>query len=134
MSQAKAEKPRCQGWVMHGRWQQVQCGRRSCFEHDGKHFCATQYPQNIQAKQERKAAEFDARYKMRMQASAAAEQARAEQKRRADLFPEMLEALKRTTDALAGGLWDYGPGQDEHDKCELVINDCRAVVAKAEDA
>ena len=45
--------------------------------------------------------------------------------------PELLEALKAATDALAGGLWDYGPGQDEHEKCNDVIESCRAVIAKA---
>lgn len=45
--------------------------------------------------------------------------------------PELLEALKAATDALAGGLWDYGPGQDEHEKCNEVIESCRAAIAKA---
>ena len=35
------------------------------------------------------------------------------------------EALQMATDALADGLWDYGPGQDEHDKCNEVIAHCR---------
>lgn len=43
----------------------------------------------------------------------------------------LLEALKAATDALAGGLWDYGPGQDEHEKCNEVIESCRALMAKA---
>lgn len=34
------------------------------------------------------------------------------------------------TAALAGGLWDYGPGQDEHEKCNEVIEQCRALLAK----
>lgn len=29
--------------------------------------------------------------------------------------------LSEARDALAGGLWDYGPGQDEHEKCNEVI-------------
>jgi chromosome segregation ATPase len=34
---------------------------------------------------------------------------------------ELKSALQMSRDALAGGLWDYGPGQDEHDKCNEVI-------------
>jgi hypothetical protein len=34
---------------------------------------------------------------------------------------ELEAALSISRDALAGGLWDYGPGQDEHEKCNEVI-------------
>ena len=43
---------------------------------------------------------------------------------------ELLAALQVATAALAGGLWDYGPGQDEHEKCNEVIAQCRAVIAR----
>lgn len=43
---------------------------------------------------------------------------------------ELLAALQVATAALAGGLWDYGPGQDEHEKCNEVIAQCCAVIAK----
>jgi hypothetical protein len=45
--------------------------------------------------------------------------------------PELLDALRKAIDALAGGLWDYGPGQDEHDQCNQVVDECRAAIAKA---
>ena len=46
---------------------------------------------------------------------------------------ELVDQLKKATDALAGGLWDYGPGQDEqHDKCDEIISECRALIAKVE--
>lgn len=48
-----------------------------------------------------------------------------------DQRSDLLETLNMATDALAGGLWDYGPGQDEHEKCNEVIAQCRAVLAKA---
>lgn len=37
-------------------------------------------------------------------------------------------ALETAVAALADGLWDYGPGQDEHDKCEEVLAFCRAAL------
>ena len=44
---------------------------------------------------------------------------------------ELLAALQIAVDALSGGLWDYGPGQDEHEKCNEVIAHCRSALAKA---
>lgn len=43
----------------------------------------------------------------------------------------LISALKEATDALAGGLWDYGPGQDERAKCDEVLVRCRAALAAA---
>lgn len=37
--------------------------------------------------------------------------------------------LKLAEEALAGGLWDYGPGQDEHTKCEEVLAAVREALA-----
>lgn len=41
---------------------------------------------------------------------------------------DLRAALQEAVDALAGGLWDYGPGQDEHAKCNEVIARCRAAL------
>lgn len=38
-------------------------------------------------------------------------------------------ALTQAAEALSGGLWDYGPGQDEHERCNEVIAACRAALA-----
>lgn len=47
---------------------------------------------------------------------------------------ELLAVLKLAVDALAGGLWDYGPGSDEHAKCDDVIAVCRAAIAAQQPA
>lgn len=47
---------------------------------------------------------------------------------------ELLEALEKATDALAGGLWDYGPGQDEHEKCNELIEEFQSLIKKTKDA
>ena len=44
------------------------------------------------------------------------------------------EALKLAEEALAGGLWDYGPGQDEHTKCEEVLVIIREALAESKPA
>ena len=45
---------------------------------------------------------------------------------------ELLLKLKMATDALSGGLWDYGPGQDEHERCNEVIAECVGTIANIE--
>jgi hypothetical protein len=60
------------------------------------------------------------------------DQRRAADARLIAAAPELLAALKLATESLAGGLWDYGPGQDEHERCNEVIEQLRAAIAKAE--
>lgn len=43
----------------------------------------------------------------------------------------LVKQLESATHALSGGLWDYGPGQDEHERCNEVIEECRAALALA---
>lgn len=48
---------------------------------------------------------------------------------------DLRAALQEAVAALAGGLWDYGPGQDEHAKCNEVLARCRSALdAPAEQA
>ena len=39
-----------------------------------------------------------------------------------EVATELQKLLEEARGALAGGLWDYGPGQDEHTQCQLLIN------------
>lgn len=48
----------------------------------------------------------------------------------ADEIERLRRALQEATDALADGLWDYGPGQDEHEQCEVIIERCRATLGE----
>lgn len=43
--------------------------------------------------------------------------------------PALLAMLKKARDGLSGGLWDYGPGQDEHTKCQALIEEIDALLA-----
>ena len=73
-------------------------GHRCCiapkFEQDGKAYCSIHYPPNVKAKQAARSAAWNAKW----DASEAARQKResdaAEQKRRADLYPELLAACQ----------------------------------------
>lgn len=45
----------------------------------------------------------------------------------------LLAALEKTRKGLSGGLWDYGPGQDEHDKCNHLIAEIDAAIASVKE-
>ena len=59
------------------------------------------------------------------------ERAAQELRRLHGVNAELLAMLQKATHALAGGLWDYGHGQDEHELCNEVIAECRAAIAKS---
>jgi hypothetical protein len=44
----------------------------------------------------------------------------------------MAALLREARDGLAGGLWDYGPGQDEHDRCNELIEKLDAALSGKE--
>lgn len=46
------------------------------------------------------------------------------------MTPKERAAMQQALDALEGGLWDYGPGQDEHDRCNKVITALREALAE----
>lgn len=43
---------------------------------------------------------------------------------------ELVEALTKARAGLSDGLWDYGPGQDEHEQCDLLIDELDIIIAK----
>lgn len=43
---------------------------------------------------------------------------------------ELVQALKKARAGLSNGLWDYGTGQDEHEQCDVLINELDALIAK----
>lgn len=45
----------------------------------------------------------------------------------------LLAALEKARNGLSGGLWDYGPGQDEHDKCNHLIAEIDAAIASVKE-
>jgi hypothetical protein len=40
----------------------------------------------------------------------------------------LTDMLTKARDGLSGGLWDYGPGQDEHEQCNALIAEIDAVL------
>lgn len=82
----------------YGSWGQYSCYKGAKFERDGKWFCGTHDPVAVKARREKNDAAWQIKYN--------AEKARTEEKwakeaetqRRADLYPELLEALKQCFD------------------------------------
>jgi hypothetical protein len=84
-----------------GSYSSHSCGRTAAYEFEGMHFCKTHHPPTVLAKSAAKTAEWNAAFKRKEEIRKAATEAANEQKRRAELFPEMLDALRRAVLALA---------------------------------
>jgi hypothetical protein len=77
---------------------QYACGRTAQYEHLGKWYCKTHHPPTVWAKREARSAEWDKEFAARQLAIKEAQAAKDEAARRAALYPELLEALKRIAD------------------------------------
>jgi hypothetical protein len=66
------------------------CGKKAKHEHEGQWYCKTHHPPTVQAKREARDERWEKEWAERQERIAQ----QAEQKRRADLYPELLEALK----------------------------------------
>jgi hypothetical protein len=70
------------------------CGRGAAYEHEGRHYCKTHHPPTVKAKREESNAAWQLKFQAEQDARKKADAERAEQKRRAECFPELLEALQ----------------------------------------
>jgi len=44
---------------------------------------------------------------------------------------ELIKMLEKARSGLSNGIWDYGPGQDEHAQCNELIEEVDAAIASA---
>jgi hypothetical protein len=103
-------------------WGNYACVRAGNYEHEGRHFCKIHHPPSVAAKNKAKSDAWEAEWKLKTAAQNTARAEAAEQKRRAELFPELLDALKRAVSTV---------------ECEYGKNSCaayQALIAKAEGA
>ena len=56
----------------------------------------------------------------------------AEVKRQAAEIERLRAALAKAREGLSCGLWDYGPGQSEHDQCDALIGEIDAILGDQE--
>ena len=96
------------------------CGKKAKYEHEGKWYCKTHHPPTVQAKMEARNERWRKEWAEQRERTEQQEAQRAEQKRRADLYPELLEAL---TDLLG---WQTLAPND-------VVAAAQAAITKAEE-
>jgi hypothetical protein len=83
---------KCEGHVW-GNHRYTKCGKNAAYEHEGKCFCKTHHPPNILAKNEARDAKRKAEWDARRKAADVADSAKVEVYRRADCYPDLLDAL-----------------------------------------
>jgi hypothetical protein len=94
---------KCEGRIYQGPGFGFKpCGKNAAYEHEGKWFCKTHHPPTIKAKSAARTADLQAKWAAQDKASKAKSAAKAEQKRRADCYPDLLAALKECAAVCAG--------------------------------
>lgn len=99
------------------------CGNTASVEHEGTWYCRIHSPEAV----ERRRAESDARWKAQRQADEQRRAEAAEQIRRADLFPQLVDALIRLRneiDATSNIEWDK--------ETQKALDEATQVIDKAE--
>lgn len=89
-----SKKHKCPARIYGARWGGHACPNSGKYEHEGVMFCKLHHPPTVKAKREAKYAQWDAEYQAKREAEKQAAAAAAEQKRRAECFPDLLEALQ----------------------------------------
>lgn len=104
-------------WDEHRHY---SCGKKAKYEHEGKWYCKTHHPPTVQAKNDARNERWRKEWAEQRERSKQQEAQRAEQKRRADLYPELLEACIYLVQGIeACGLTG------------VYLNQARAAIAKA---
>jgi hypothetical protein len=88
----------CIGKVWGG-YSSNSCGKKAKHEHNGKWYCKTHHPPTVEAKKEARNERWEKQFAEQRERIAQQEAQRVEQKRRAGLYPELLEALRMVRDA-----------------------------------
>ena len=111
----------CDGraWAQ-GAMNSHRCRAKAKVERNGKHYCGRHDPVAVEAKRAARNEDWDRQFEERQEALRAARAAEAEQKRRADCYPDLLEALEWVMDRLV----------DKHETDESAVF-ARAAIAKA---
>ena len=88
-----AQKQTCAGKIFRG-YRYYGCANTGSHEHEGVMYCKTHHPPTVKAKRDKKQAEWESKYQERVKAEKAKADATSEMKRRANCFPDLLDALQ----------------------------------------
>ncbi len=108
----------CREKVWHG-YTSYSCGKKAKHEHEGHWYCKTHHPPTVEAKNKARNERFEKEWAAKREQDALEAMQKAEQQRRADLYPELLEALKLARSII-------GHPEDAHSKL------ISAAISKAE--
>ncbi len=94
-------KHTCEGHVFHDYWLRT-CGKSAAHEHEGHWYCKTHHPPTVAAKSAARSELLQAKRDAEREAARAKRLAADEQKRRADCYDDLLDALKDCAAVCAG--------------------------------
>lgn len=92
------EKPKCCAKVYGGGYWPHSCGRNAKVERDGRHYCGTHDPEAVKLRREKNNAEWQAKHNAERALWAEQRRLREQEKFKASMFDEMLDALKMVRD------------------------------------
>lgn len=110
---------------IHSNFIFYACGKAAKFERDGKHYCGTHDPVSIAEKRAIKDAVWKAKYDEIAAVRDAVKATQAEIERRADCYPELLEALQTARSIV------LAQNGNRHDDTNKAIAMFDAAIAKA---
>jgi len=117
-----------------GGFHSYQCSKSGKIERDGRWYCGTHDPVRIKEKREESARKWREMFRAQRSASEQREKDEAEQKRRADLFPELLEQLEKLLGMFESEIHNEYDGTSALDSRLSEADEARAAITKARGA
>ena len=117
-----------------GRFHSYQCSKSGKIERDGRWYCGTHDPVRIKEKREESTRKWSERFRAQRSASEQREKDEAEQKRRADLFPELLEQLEKLLGMFESEIHNEYDGTSALESRLAEADEARVAITKARGA
>ncbi len=92
----------CEGEVWSG-YSYHSCGKKAKHEHEGKWYCKTHHPPTVEAKDKARDERWEKEWAAKRERDALEAAQKAEQQRRATLYPDLIQAMREIARLLEGG-------------------------------
>jgi hypothetical protein len=83
----------CRAKVWHG-YASYSCGKKAKHEHEGHWYCKTHHPPTVEAKYKARENRFQQEWAAKRERDALEAAQKAEQQRRATLYPDLIQAMR----------------------------------------
>lgn len=117
--------------MIYGRGYRHQCSKSGKIERDGKWYCGTHDPVRVKENREERDRKWDERFRAQRADREQRERDEAEQKRRDDLFPELLEQLEKLLGMFESEIHNEYDGTSALESRLSEADEARAAIAKA---